>query len=167
MSTINKFTCTGFTGTITTSNIHECYCGYNRHGMGKYDCPKYYSNGERYNECCINDRCEDPTSDVCKNLFTIRPLTIGIISLCCVGTFIIFFCFYRRRRLQRNTGMVHSTQIVRRPEMIELGGPGMPEQRWEVKYDDNNRVYYVDHLKKTSTRTKPAELSAPPPFQPE
>jgi len=141
---------------IYPTNINECYCGNN------LDCPKEYSNGDRYNDltCCINDYCGDPTSDICRNLYTVVGLTIGMIFLCCVGAFIFFFCFYRRQRLQREYAIANSVQSVRRPELIDFGQPGMPAKRWEVKKDQNSREYYVDHWNKTSTWIKPAELKA-------
>merc|ERR1719397_1824748 len=162
---------------IETENIDNCYCGRN------HACPKSYSNNELYNkeQCCINDYCEDPSSDICRNLHMVVALTIGMIFLCCMGAFIFFFCFYRRQRIQREYAIANSAQNAQRPELIDFGGPGprsgMPVERWEVKKDDNNREYYVDHWNKTSTWIKPAELKAleeaksktdppPPAYQP-
>jgi len=141
---------------ISPTNIDECYCGNN------YGCPQVYSNGDKYNDlkCCINDYCGDPSSDICRNLHIIVGLTIVLIFLCCMGAFIFFFCFYRRRRVQRDYAIANSFQSVRRLELIDFGQSGMPADRWEVKKDENSREYYIDHWKKTSTWIKPAELKA-------
>jgi len=155
---MSEFTCTDdwSKNEKRTGNINKCYCG------GNYECPHYYSDGEPYNEesCCINDYCEDPNSDICRNLYVVVGLTIGMIFLCCVGAFIFFFCFYRRHRIQREYGIANTTHNARRPELIEFGRPGMPAKRWEVKKDESNREYYVDHWNKTSTWIKPSELKA-------
>jgi len=154
---MKKFTCfDARSNIIETTNIKRCYCGHH------LACPEYYSNKELYNsgQCCINYYCQDPSSDVCKSLTTIVGLTIGMIFLCCVGAFIFFFCFYRRRRIQREYAIRNSAWDAQRPELIELGRQGVPMERWEVKKDDNNREYYIDHRNKTSTWIKPPELKA-------
>jgi len=145
---------------IETENINECYCGSN------YDCPLVYKNGDHYNElsCCISDNCKDPASDICRNLYTVVGLTIGMLFLCCVGAFIFFFCFYRKQRLQREyrlASYAQNAQFAGRPEILaSLEDPSRSLERWEVKHDEKGREYYVDHWNKTSTWIKPPELKS-------
>jgi len=151
---MTTFTCRDrWSNILSTSNINDCYCG------DKNECPNSYSNGETYNSksCCIKSYCKDPSSDVCRILYSESGFTIGTIFFCSFMVFIFLFCFHRRQHL-RDT--MNSTQNARRPELMELGGTEKPAKRWEVEYDDKNRVYYVDHWNQRSTWIKPAELKS-------